>query len=255
MPKRSKQPVSVSLKNDFRDLLRPAVLFLFALLVAGVALKFHLQDRLPQLKAAIASLGPWGPVAFILINAVAILVALPAVLFSVASGAIFGLGWGSLYAWLGGLLGAALGFMAARYLARSSVRHYVDRHPLARKLDAGAEKYDALLVVATRVLPIFPFVVVNYAWGLTRIRFGPYLAWTAIGKTPNFIFFVALGAASAEGLTNAKIPPDTLWTMGIMAVVMAVVSIWIKRTVGPAGEKAGKKQQSIPTRRSGKRGK
>jgi uncharacterized membrane protein YdjX (TVP38/TMEM64 family) len=229
-----------TLHRDLKDLVRPVALFAFALGAAFLSWKFHLVERLPQFKAAIASLGPWGPVVFIVLNAVAILFALPAVLFSVASGVIFGLGLGVLVAWLGGLLGAALGFLAARYLARDSVGRYVERHPLVRKLEASTEKYDALLVVATRVLPIFPFVVVNYTWGLTRIRFAPYLFWTAIGKTPNFVFFVALGAASAEGLAHAKIPPETLWTMGIMAVVMAVVSIWIKKTVGPRAEKAEK---------------
>ena len=229
----SKSPKSPSeeLRNDLMDLLRPAFLFVFALFAAGVAWKFHLVDRLPQLKAAVATMGPWGPVVFVLINAFAILFALPAVLFSVASGAIFGLWPGALVAWLGGLLGAILGFWAARTLARKSVGRYVERHPLARKLEAGADKFDALLVVATRVLPIFPFVVVNYAWGLTRIRFWPYILWTAIGKTPNFVFFVALGAVGSEGLAHEHIPPEAIWTMGVMAVVMACVSLWIKKKV------------------------
>jgi uncharacterized membrane protein YdjX (TVP38/TMEM64 family) len=210
--------------------------------VPFLAWKSKLADRLPFLLAFIDSLGPWGPAAFIALNAFAILFALPAVLFSVAAGAIFGLGWGSLYAWLGGLFGAAMAFWAARYVARDAVGHYVARHPLARKLDEGTEKYDALLLVATRVLPIFPFVVVNYAWGLTRVRFAPYLFWSAVGKTPNFVFFVAVGAASAQGLSHVAISHSTIWTMAVMALLMAAVSIWVKRKMGPTeGGKEGEK--------------
>jgi uncharacterized membrane protein YdjX (TVP38/TMEM64 family) len=244
MPRAPRRKPIASPGSDLKDLLRPGALFLFILVVTFLSWKFKLGDRLPELRAAIESLGPWGPAAFIALNAFAILFALPAVLFSVAAGAIFGLGWGSLVAWLGGLFGAAMAFWAARTVARDAVGHYVARHPLARKLEAGTEKYDALLLVATRVLPIFPFVVVNYAWGLTRIRFWPYLIWSAIGKTPNFVFFVAVGAASAEGLAHAKISHATLWTLAIMAVVMAAVSVWIRGKMGTAGGKHEKKGKS-----------
>ena len=200
----------------------------FALAASVLAWRFRLLDRLPELQAWIRAFGPAGPLVFLGLSIVCITVAVPAVLFNLAGGALFGLVWGSCLALVGGLGGAALAFLIARYFARDAVRRWVSRHQWVRLLEERAEKYDAVLVVATRVLPIFPFNLVNYAWGLTHIGFAPYLIWTAVGKTPNFVFFVALGASSVEGATSGRIPPELSWTMAILAVVMAATSVWTR---------------------------
>jgi uncharacterized membrane protein YdjX (TVP38/TMEM64 family) len=218
----------VSLRKDFRDLAKPAALFVFVLGASVLAWRLRLIDRLPELQRWIASFGATGPLVFLLVSIVCITLALPAVLFNLAAGALFGLGWGSCLALVGGLGGAAIAFLIARYSARDAVKRWVSRHEWMRHLEERADKYDAVLVVATRVLPIFPFNLVNYAWGLTRIAFVPYLIWTAVGKTPNFVFFVALGASSVEGASSGHIPARLSWTLAILAVVMAATSVWTR---------------------------
>jgi len=225
-PPVAKDPSSV--RKDLRDLLQPVGLLAFALAASVVAWRFRLLDRLPELQDWIRSFGPAGAFVFLGLSIVCITLAIPAVLFNLAGGALFGLGWGSCLALAGGLVGAALAFLIARYCARDAVRRVVSRHPWARLLEERAEKYDAVLVVATRVVPIFPFNFVNYAWGLTRIGFVRYLIWTAVGKTPNFVFWVALGASSVEGARSGRIPPELSWTLAILAVVMAATSVWTR---------------------------
>ena len=217
-----------SVRKDFRDLLQPGGLLAFALAASVMAWRFRLLDRLPELQAWIRAFGVAGPLVFLGLSIVCITVAVPAVLFNLAGGALFGLVWGSCLALVGGLAGAALAFLVARYSARDALGRWVGRHRWVRLLEERAEKYDAVLVVATRVLPIFPFNLVNYAWGLTRISFARYLIWTAVGKTPNFVFWVALGASSVEGVTTGRISPELSWTLAILAVVMAATSVWTR---------------------------
>src|SRR6266478_3261110 len=194
-----------SARKDLRDLIKPAGLLAFTLAVSVLAWRFRLTDRLPELQAWIRSFGAAGPMVFLVLSVLCITLALPAVLFNLAAGALFGLGLGACLALIGGLGGAALAFLIARYWARDAVKRSVSRHAWMRHLEERAERYDAVLVVATRILPIFPFNLVNYAWGLTSIGFRRYLVWTAIGKSPNFVFFVALGAASVEGASSGRV--------------------------------------------------
>lgn len=217
-----------SVRRDVRDLVRPACLLAFAVVVSILAWRFRLAARLPELQAWIRSFGPSGPLVFLGLSVVCIALALPAVLFNLAAGALFGLGLGSCLALVGGLGGAALSFLVARYFARDAVKRWVNRHEWMRYFEERTERYDAILVVATRILPIFPFNLVNYAWGLTSIGLVRYLVWTAIGKSPNFVFFVALGAASVEGASSGRIPPTLIWTMAVLGMVMAAGSIWLR---------------------------
>ena len=214
--------------KDLRDLAQPLALLGFALAASVIAWRLRLLDRVPELQAWIHSFGATGPLVFFGLSIVCITLALPAVLFNLAAGAIFGLGLGSVLALTGGLGGAALAFLVARYAGRDAVRRWVSRHEWVRMLEERADRYDAVLVVATRVLPIFPFNLVNYAWGLTRIQFVPYLIWTAVGKTPNFVFFVALGASSVEGATSGRISARLMWVLAVLAVVMAATSVWTR---------------------------
>jgi uncharacterized membrane protein YdjX (TVP38/TMEM64 family) len=79
---------------------------------------------------------------------------------------------------------------------------------------------------------------VNYAWGLTGIEFFRYVFWTGIGKSPNFVFFVALGAASVEGASSGRIPPTLIWTLAILGMVMAGASVWLRTRMSSASSKA-----------------
>ncbi len=224
----SSSTTPTAIRKDLGDLVKPAALFAFAMAVSLLAWRLHLTNRLPELQAWIRSFGAAGPLVFLGVSVVCITLALPAVLFNLAAGALFGLGVGSCLALTGGLCGAALAFLIARYVARDAVKRAVTRHAWVRHLQERAEKYDAILVVATRILPVFPFNLVNYAWGLTNIGFFRYVFWTAIGKSPNFVFFVALGAASVEGASSGRIPPTLIWTLAILGMVMAGVSIWLR---------------------------
>jgi uncharacterized membrane protein YdjX (TVP38/TMEM64 family) len=228
VPVSSPAEAQTSIRKDFRDFIQPAGLLAFAVAVSTLAWRFRLADRWPELQAWIQSFGPSGPLVFLGLSIFCITLAMPAVLFNLAAGALFGVGLGSCLALIGGLGGAALAFLIARYVARDAVKRAVSRHAWMGHLEKRTEKYDALLVVATRILPIFPFNLVNYAWGLTGIGFVRYLLWTAIGKSPNFVFFVALGAASVEGASSGRIPARLIWTLAALGLVMAGASVWLR---------------------------
>ena len=145
-------------------------LSLALLLAAAMALAFFYRDRLniAALDSLIKNAGFIGPVLFMSVYAVATILFLPGSVLTLAGGALFGPVWGTFYNLTGATLGATLAFLAARYLASD----WVSRRAGGRmkQLIDGVEKEGWHFVAFARLVPLFPFNLLNYAFGLTRVR-------------------------------------------------------------------------------------
>ena len=201
-------------KNDWW---KPTLLFsiIATLIIAAKILK--LGDQLNALEAWIHSLGPWGPAVYILIYIVAVVAALPATLFTFLAGILFGTLQGVIVVNIGATVGACLAFLVGRGFARRSVEKLVGRHPHFKKLDAWASKNGVWIVIVTRLVPLLPFNLLNYAFGLTRIRFWPYAFWTWLCMIPATIVYVGGADAVHQGLSQGRVP----WAL--VGVVIALV--------------------------------
>lgn len=154
------------------------------------------------LEAQIGNLGPLAPLGFMVIYALATVLFVPGVVFSLIGGALFGPFWGTLYNLLGASLGATLAFLAARYIASDWVaRKSAGR---LRQLIAGVEAEGWRFVALTRLVPLFPFNLLNYALGLTRIRFGHYVLATLICMAPGAAAYTWLGYAGREAAAGSS---------------------------------------------------
>jgi uncharacterized membrane protein YdjX (TVP38/TMEM64 family) len=178
-----------------------------ALLVAG---------RLLPLRAWLDAFGTWiadlGPIAFVLYAAAYVVVTLllmPAVLLSVGAGLFFGLLPGVAVVSVGATLGAAASFLVARHLARERVARAVSGNPRYAAIDRAIGRKGWRIVFLLRLSPLVPFVVSNYFYGLTAIRFWPYVLSSWIGMLPLTFLYVSLGAAAreVEGLPAAPAGP------------------------------------------------
>lgn len=147
-----------------------------------------------SLEAFMRGLGAWGPIAIVALMVLHTFVPFPAELVALGAGALFGVAMGSALVWLGAMLGAALAFALARWLGRPFVAAMLSQKGLER-LDAWTERQGAVSLLAARLAPVVAFNLVNYAAGLTAVRWPVFLWTTAIGILPITVVCAAFGAS------------------------------------------------------------
>ncbi|MGD9736001.1 MAG: TVP38/TMEM64 family protein [Solirubrobacterales bacterium] len=142
---------------------------------------------------AVNSAGIIAPIAFVVIYAGLTVALVPATPASVAAGALFGAVWGSVLTVVGATLGATGAYLLARGLGRAPLR--VRSGDRLERLDAWVGRHGFRAVLYVRLVPLLPFNVVNYVFGLTSVRPRQYVAATALGIVPGTVAFVALGSS------------------------------------------------------------
>jgi uncharacterized membrane protein YdjX (TVP38/TMEM64 family) len=167
-----------------------AALALALLVLAGR----RVGGYVPHFAAWVDGLGWWGPVVFALGYAVATVAFIPGSLMTLAAGALFGLVEGTVTVFFGATLGAALAFLVARYVARGAVeRRFADNRRFGA-IDRAVGREGLKIVTLLRLAPVFPFNLLNYGLGLTRVRFLHYLI-ASIGMLPGTFLYVYYGKA------------------------------------------------------------
>jgi uncharacterized membrane protein YdjX (TVP38/TMEM64 family) len=168
-----------------------------AALVAGYLLLRYVGGYLTVFRDWVHGLGPWiGPLVFIVGYVVAVAALLPAVVLTLGAGAIFGLA-GAVYVFVGATLGSVLAFLISRYFARSAIERRILGDPRFAAIDRAVGEQGFKITFLIRLSPVFPFVFVNYALGLTRVGLSQY-ALASFGMLPGTFLYVYFGAAGAE---------------------------------------------------------
>jgi len=199
-------------------------LVLVALLIAAKA--FGLGARLDDLRAWILELGAWGPVVFIALYAIAVVAAVPASVLTIAAGAMFGSVLGVASVSVASTLGAALAFAVARWFARDSVTRWLGDNERFAALDRMTAEHGAIMVAITRLVPIFPFTLLNYGFGLTGVRFGTYVLWSWLCMLPGTILYVVGADAVTKGLAEGRVP----WSLvGVVVAVAVGLTLVVRR--------------------------
>jgi uncharacterized membrane protein YdjX (TVP38/TMEM64 family) len=173
-------------------------ILILLLLLAGIGAAVVLRDRLSvdALTAYVGQLGWLAPLVFIGGYAIATVFFLPGVLFTLAGGVLFGPLYGTLYNLIGATLGATLAFLLARFLAYDWVAQRTGKQ--LRKLVEGVEEEGWRFVAFVRLVPLFPFNLLNYALGLTKIPLMHYVITTFIFMAPGGAAYTYLGYAGRE---------------------------------------------------------
>lgn len=214
--------------------LRSPLLFLAAgvLLVAlilAVLVYFNLDEDLYALIRWVETQGPWAAVIFILLMALAVVLVLPGIFFTTGAGAVFGVVEGSLYVVIGTTLGAALAFLAARFLFGKRARHFVLRHSKIHAVNTEMTRHAFKVVLLTRLIPFFPGKLSNYFFGLTSFPFPDFVLGSLIGFIPFSIHNVYLGAIAADLATLGEHAGErtvfdwAFYLLGFAATVTAVI--------------------------------
>jgi uncharacterized membrane protein YdjX (TVP38/TMEM64 family) len=190
------------------QMLRRAVLVVLALAALVVAGR-SLGGRLQGIAAWIDGLGAAGPLAFVAVYALATVAFVPGSILTLTAGAIFGLGRGTLYTMIAATSGASLAFVVSRYAVRGLVERSLATHPKFAAVDRAVAREGRRIVFLLRLSPLFPFNLLNYALGVTSVRFRDYVVACA-GMLPGTLLYVYYGklagdvARAAGGLTPER---------------------------------------------------
>ena len=206
----------------------------------GLGSLFHLE-RLAQLTQWLEGCGAWGPVIYIIGYVGLELVFVPALPITILGGVAFGPVWGTVYVSVAATLSAALAFLLARYAVRDLVERWVVQSPRLSQIDAAVEEHGWRILIVTRLVPLFPYNLQNFAYGLTRIRFWPYVLLTWVCLLPATVALTLAGSALARGSGDVR---RTLVYLGIAGVVLVAVSLlprWMARRSPVTGELLGRK--------------
>ncbi len=183
-------------------------------------------------------LGTWGYLVFGVVYVVATVFMLPGSILTLSAGFLFGLFWGTITVSIASTAGAAGAFLVGRTLARSWVARKLEGSPKFRAIDEAVAREGFKIVLLTRLSPVFPFVLLNYAYGLTKVGFWKYTLASWIGMLPGGVRYVFLGralgslSAAAEGEVETGVAGRIFFWAGL--VVAVVVAVFVARVARKA---------------------
>ena len=210
---------------------RPAIFVLalvaVILVVRVTGLTDYLNlDNLARLRDYVESFGPAAPLVFVVGYAVATVAFLPGTPLTLLAGLAFGPVMGAVYAEAGATIGLTLAFLIARYVARGLVASWIEAGRMKR-LDTEVGRQGWRILLITRLVPVFPFNLQNYAYGLTRIRLLTYVLVSAICIVPGTVVYTFAGGSITSGdLTR------TFVYLGVAAVFLVLLSLipgWLRQ--------------------------
>lgn len=185
-----------------------------------------------RLRLWVDGFGVWGPLVYILVYSIAPSLMMPGLALTVIGGVLFGPVMGSIYVMAGATIGASVAFLIARHMGREWVEGVIKGGWL-EELDAKVERQGWKIVAITRLIPLFPFNFLNYAFGLTKIKFSHYLIATFIFMTPGAVAYVVF---SSSILDLFKGGVSLEFVVGAVLVVMISLAAYLykkyKKTPG-----------------------
>ena len=197
--------------------------------VSSLSFLSFLQNTLQWIN----SLGAVGGIVFIGIYIIATLAFLPAAILTLGAGIIFGVIWGSLYVFIGATLGAVAAFLVGRYLAQSWIKEKISSYKKFAIIDKAVSKQGLKIVLLVRLSPLFPFNLLNYAFGITSVSFQDYLIGS-VGMIPGTIMYVYFGYLAGDlaliGTHNQPVNLILNWVIKIIGLIATIaVTIYVTK--------------------------
>jgi uncharacterized membrane protein YdjX (TVP38/TMEM64 family) len=205
-----------------------------AVVVGGILLAakfFNLQEVLRQALAWISGLGAAGLLIFIALYIMACVLLLPGSILTLGAGVVLGVVQGSIAVSIGATQGATSAFLVGRYLARNWVAKRIAGNRKFNAVDEAVGKEGWKIVLLTRLSPVFPFNLLNYAYGLTKVSLRHYFFASWIGMMPGTVMYVYLGSLAGDlaslgaGGHTRTTAEWVLYGVGLLATVLVTVFV------------------------------
>ena len=221
-----------------RAFFQPKVILIAVAIAALIVLgrHFHLGEVFSAMLDRIRDLGPLAPLIFIILYILAAILFVPGSILTIGAGVVFGLLRGAILVSIGATIGAIAAFLIGRYLARDWVRGQLEGNPKFAAIDNAVGREGWKIVLLTRLSPVFPFNLLNYAFGLTAVTLRDYALATWIGITPGTVLYVYIGSIGGNLATagNSHRTPAQ-WALNIVGLAATVaVAVYASRIASRA---------------------
>ena len=198
---------------------------LFVALAVGF-LFLPVREWFTALQVYVDRLGPLGPVIVAAAYVLLTVLLIPGSALTIGAGTVFGLWTGLAVVVVGANLGALGSFLLARTLLRDKVGEWAKANPRFDALDRAIAKEGFKMVLLSRLSPAFPFTLLNYLLGLTKVSVGSYVLANLIGMLPGTFLYVYIGATLSSGLSDgAGLFKQILLGVGLLATVGVVILV------------------------------
>ena len=212
--------ISIKNENRIKDLWKPILLIIIVATVFGLSSIYGFGEKLGGLQNWIDTLGSIGPIVFVIIYIGATIAAIPGTILGVAAGAIFGSLIGVILVSISSTIGACICFLIARYFARNSVERWLSKNEKFQRLDKLTEEHGVFIIAITRLIPLFPFNLLNYGFGLTRVSFKTYAFWSWLCMLPGSILFVVGGDIITKFITKGEISLELIAIIVVFSLIL-----------------------------------
>ena len=219
--------------------IRRAIWYQVGALVLAIALAIALSRFVPVvnfiegLQQRVMNWGAWGAICYPLLFALCNILLLPGGIIAVGGGFFFGLWWGFLIVFAGNVVATAISFALSRSIARRWFQQKLSGNPTLRALGPAVERESWKIILLSQLHPLFPTSLLNYFYGLTRIRFGSYMLWASIGRVPGIFLYAYLGTLGqfAVRIMRGKSYPRLIeyWIWGGAFVTTALLLVVLGR--------------------------
>jgi uncharacterized membrane protein YdjX (TVP38/TMEM64 family) len=234
---------------------RRVIFWQAAAVVVAIALAVTLSRFFPvvgfveTLQGRVMSWGAWAGICYPLLFAACNILLLPGGVLAVGGGFFFGLWWGFLIVFVGNIVSTAISFSLSRFVARRWFRRKLSANHTLRALGPAVERESWKIILLSQLHPLFPTSLLNYFYGLTRIRFSTYMLWASIGRVPGLFFYAYIGTLGqlAVRIMRGKSYPRTVeyWMWGgafITTVLLLIVLGRVaRRAIQPSPERRSDK--------------
>lgn len=194
-------------------------------IAVGLGLGKLATPYLPQLTQWVESLGAWAPAAFVFSYVLASVFMMPAFLLIIAAGAIFGMGRGSVYVFVGASLGACTAFLLGRTILRGWVAKQIAKNDTLTVVDRVVGQEGLKLMFLLRLSGLVPFVLTNYAMGVSAVRLRDFVL-ALVGMAPTILTYTMIGQAGVQRPDQAGIPR---WVLGLGIAATVVLAVMLTR--------------------------
>jgi uncharacterized membrane protein YdjX (TVP38/TMEM64 family) len=209
-------------------------LVILVVIVAGLLLAVTLlpvKEYILRVLTWTETLGAWAPIIVGIFYILACVLMVPGLIITIAAGFLFGLLWGTIIVSIASTVGACAAFLVGRTLARGWVEQKVADRAKFKAIDEAVGKQGFKIVLLTRLSPIFPFNLLNYAYGLTNVKFWTYAVASWLGMLPGTVMFVYFGKAAksltqiAAGQSQDKLATRVFLVLGLIVAIAVVVFV------------------------------
>lgn len=186
-----------------------------------------LLTHLHLLQDTLRHQGAWGYLVYVALFIIATLCLIPGSLLVIAGGMLFGPLTGSLLSFAAATLASSLSFLIARWLGRDLLQRYVGHTAVFQAIERGIARSGCDFLILTRLVPLFPYNIQNYAYGLTAIPFWPFTLISAVTTLPGLVIYSVMASELArEGVTLAFALKLSLARLALAVAVVAALAAW-----------------------------